>query len=403
MTKRIAHIVLLLLLCAVPTTAKETKPNKAEVFFYRVGRWMDNFMLRGLDTTYITLPEHSWRVAFTNGEVGFNSSFTNWHDPATYVTIATHSTPSLDLGFNAGFRGIGFGYAWDVLHAHSTNMNLSLGSKGYGLEFTRVVSTNMEGNLKVDDIWEEKHYIKNGDMRTSYTSLSAWLALNKIHYSHNAAIKQDYIQRKTAGSLLLSVAYMSYKTDFLDTLRFKDDDDVYFFDGMSNMITRQVAVGIGYGINYTPNHGKVLLHAAANMQLVCYSINHISLFLPDSIRLPAEPQYMLSSSKPVHVTGNMRAAVSWEINEWVHLSAWAQVNNVRFSAKGDVFPPLKTSSWHWQAHLTVGVRFGAGKKRVNKVLGITEQVIAPEDLPEDAKPVKLPQWLTDYFFSYTKK
>lgn len=395
MNSKFAHIFLLaLLLGSAPSVATAANSNKAAAFFYRVGKWVDNLQLRGLDTAYITLPEHSWRVAFTNGELGVNSSFNNWHDIATVISLRTQTTPSLELGFNAGYRGFGFGYSWDVLHAHSTNMNISLGSKAFGLEFTRTVSSNMVGQLYVTNELVDNAYLKNGDVRTSYTTLSAWYALNSRHYSHNAAIKQSYIQRRTAGSLLLSVSYMSTQMAMLDSARFKHDDDTYFFDGMSNMITRQVAIGIGYGINYTPNHGKVLLHAAANMQIVCYSINHISLFVQDSVRLPAEPQYALYPDKPVHVTGNMRAAVSWEINRWVHLAAWAQASHVRFAAKSGDLQPLQIRSWHWQAHINIGVRFGAGKKRVREVLG--EPVLSP--IAPTAKS-KMPQWVTDYFFS----
>lgn len=46
-------------------------------------------------------------------------------------------------------------------------------------------------------------------------------------------------------------------------------------DDVSRMVTHQVAVGIGYGINYTPNKGKVILHLSANAELVCYSIDPV--------------------------------------------------------------------------------------------------------------------------------
>ena len=109
-----------------------------------------------------------------------------------------------------------------------------------------------------------------------------------------------------------------------------------------------------------------------------------------------EPQYALHPSSPVHVAGNLRAAVSWEINQWVHLSAWGQANNLRFASKAGDMTTFTISTWHWQAHINVGVRFGAGKKRVREVLGEPEQELAPA-VPE--KPSKLPRWITDYFFS----
>jgi hypothetical protein len=400
--KRFPQILLfaLLLCCALWTAMPSHAAGKGAAFFYRVGEWVDRFQLRGLDTTYIALPEHSWSVALTNGEIGINAVYTTWADPATPIALRSRTTPSLGLGFNAGYRGYGGGYTWDVLNAYTANWNLSLGSKFIGIEFLRNVSTNLQGKFNIYAVEDPNMPTLNkGEIRISNTSLSAWYALNAAHYSHNAATKQGYIQKRTAGSLLLSIAYMSSEMAILDSAKYiRDEDMSTFFDGVTGMITRQAAIGIGYGINYTPNHGVVLLHAAANMQVVCYSINHISYAPPAGVYLPGQPLYMLHPASPVHVTGNMRAAVSWEINRWVHLSAWAQVNNLRFVSKPGALSSLSIDNWHWQAHVNLGVRFGAGKKRVRQVLGEPELAPAPEPA-EPQKKSRLPQWVTDYFFS----
>ena len=167
------------------------------------------------------------------------------------------------------------------------------------------------------------------------------------------------------------------------------------------MITRQVALGLGYGINYTPNHGKVLLHASANMQVVCYSINHVSYMTPKGVYLPGEPHYDIDPRFPVHVTGNLRAAVSWEICPWAHLSWWVIGNNIRFTSKNDELSrSLEMSNWNWQTCLSVGVRLGAGKERVRKALD-DETLPMAESIPQpvDSTRKKLPQWVTDYFYS----
>jgi len=38
----------------------------------------------------------------------------------------------------------------------------------------------------------------------------------------------------------------------------------------------------------------------------------------------------------VHVTGNVRAAISWEINKWAHMSLWATGDNIRFRSEKTV-------------------------------------------------------------------
>ena len=382
---------------SAPSIATATDSNKAAASFYRIGEWVDKFQLRGLDTTYIGLPEYNWRVALTTGGTGIHATYTTWVDAATPIALRSQTTPSLDLGFNVSFCGYGGGYSWDLLNAYTTNWNISFGSKIIGIEFLRNVSTNLTGQFVVDGhVDPSMPSLNKGEFRISNTSLSAWYALNAAHYSHNAATKQGYIQKRTAGSLLLSLNYLSSEMNILDSAKYIRDDDMSIaLDGVTGMITRQVALGIGYGINYTPNHGKVLLHAAANMQVVCYSVNHVSYMPPTGVYLPGEPQYVLRPASPVHVAGNVRAAVSWEINRWVHLSAWAQANNLSFTSKTGDMSTLSISNWHWQAHLNVGVRFGSSKQRRRQVLGEPE----PTAAPAETKQSKLPQWVTDYFFS----
>ena len=188
------------------------------------------------------------------------------------------TTPSVDLGCNAGFRGLGFGYSWDALHAYAQKLNLSLGSKYIGVDFSYQKSRNIHTRTEVNGTPlpfldnENNVYIRN-------TNLSIWYALNAAHYSHSAAMKQSYIQRKSAGSLLLHLSYMSSQIALGDTIMIHGAERPTLqsmMSGIRSMTTRQVALGIGYGINYTPNQGKVLLHASASAMLVCYSVNHVA-------------------------------------------------------------------------------------------------------------------------------
>ena len=378
--------------------------SKGTLFFFRLADRIDRFMLQKVDTNYISLPEHRWRLAFTSGMLGINSTLesktaVDGLSSPLVISLYSRTTPSVDLGFYAGFRGLGFSYSWDVLHAYDRRLNFNIGSKVIGLDFSYQTSNNITTQMAVD---KELLPFMTTDKALTVTNanLSVWYALNAAHYSHHAAVKQTYIQRQTAGSLLLHLSYMSSRIAAGDTVIIEGAQRPTFSALMSDvtgMTTRQVAVGIGYGINYTPNHGKVLLHLSAAAMLVCYSVNHISYYVPDSakVNLPGEPMYVLHPAQPVHVTGNVRAAVSWEINRWVHLSAWATGDNIRFySEKAYNDNELFLSNWNWKVQLTVGVRLGVDGKRIREAL--------KDDPVPPAQPVrttKLPQWFTDYFFS----
>ncbi len=386
--KRWVYIVCLLIL-AGPVAAKKDhyqpqRPNKALCWFYRTSEWIDHYLTQGIDTDYITLPEHSWRLAFNTSMVGINSSLDFYEYPEVgTISLLSRTSPSVDLGFYAGYRTFGGGYSWDAIHAYSQKLSLSLGSKRWGLDFSHQKSTNIQGTLVFRNMPEiPPQAIEQGFVWISNTNLNLWYALNSAHYSHNAAIKQSYIQKRTAGSLLLHLSYLENDIHLRDTINRPDLQFLPLLMGDTKRLhTYQLAAGIGYGINYTPNHGKVLLHLSANALLVCYSINQISYASDDTLLLAGEPRYDIKPQHPVHVTGNVRGAVSWEINPWVHLSLWAQANNIRFNSKQETENDkrLSMNTWNWQTHLSVGVRFGAGKKRVQQVLDDEEEYLIAEE------------------------
>lgn len=365
-------------------------------FFYRLGERIDRYLLNGIDTNYVAFPEHSWRLALTGTADGISTTYsTSDVSSGANITLRTQATPSANLGFYAGFRGLGFGYSWDLFHAYDNNLQFSLGSKYLGLEFQRQISSNIKGSVYDSRLPNTKIVdFPNGILRIKNINLTAWYALNSKHYSHNAAIKQAYIQKRTAGSLLLSLSYLSTNMSIKDESVYKEQQ--FLVDSVTRVISHQIAIGVGYGINYTPNKGKVVLHLAANAQLVCYSINQLAVAMTDTLtkQLRAEPLFNIKPKYPVHVTGNIRAAVSWEINRWVHMSAWAKVNNIRFRSHENELADIRLRHWNWQVHLNIGVRLGAGKKRVREAL-------AGEPLPpiRQERPTKLPKWVSDFFYS----
>ena len=412
-------IVALVSVFSAAQAKQEKAPSKGLLFFYRTGRWVDNYLTRGIDTSYIALPEHSWRLAYTNAMVGVHSTMSSSFlaiipdspDPQEItLSLLNRTTPSVDLGFYAGYRGFGFGYSWDALNAYAQRLSFSFGSKFIGLDFSIQTSTKITTRIILDNQynWDQG---KTNIVITN-ASLNIWYALNAAHYSHQAAVKQSYIQKKTAGSLLVHLAYQSSQVDLQDTVKIPDGERPLIPSIMSNVTairTRQIAIGIGYGINYTPNKGKVILHASAAAMLVTYSVNLISYYFPDTIasELPSNPMFNLEPATPVHVTGNMRAAVSWEINKWVHLNAWATGEHIRFRSKPTVHENVMSlRNWNWKVQASVGVRFGAGKDRLQRAL---EERPNPDPSlkgrevdglePKEVKKSRIPKWITGYFWS----
>ena len=181
MTVNVRKILLLWIVIALPVLGYAT--TKGMKFFYRMGERIDRYLLQNIDTAYITLPEHSWRFAYTNAMVGINSRYSSVF-PGTSLEVAllSRTSPSVDLGFYAGYRGLGFGYSWDVLHAYANNLNFSLGSKSLGIEFQRQVSTDLSGKLfNANDPNTVYGDLPSGFLWITNANLTAWYALNSGH------------------------------------------------------------------------------------------------------------------------------------------------------------------------------------------------------------------------------
>ena len=167
MSKRSWIIGLLALVSVCAWSAEGKQPKKELRFFYRTGRWVDNFLLQDMDTAFIGLPDHSWRVAFTSGMLGINSSM---HSTSVFevfdfplkMSMYNRTTPSVDLGFNVGFRGFGFGYSWDALHAYAQKLNFSFGTKYIGVDFSYQKSTNIRSQAAVNDVRVPTLDVDNG-------------------------------------------------------------------------------------------------------------------------------------------------------------------------------------------------------------------------------------------------
>jgi len=209
--RRILLIGITVLASACIFAAEHKEPSKGLLFFYRIGNRVDHYLTQNIDTDYISLPEHSWRIAYTNAMVGVHSTLSSSTVFPDYgevnFALANRTTPSVDLGFYAGYRGLGFGYSWDALHAYAQRLSFSLGSKFIGIDFNIQTSTNITTNVSYngDYLWD----LGKTDVVITNASLNVWYALNAVRYSHQAAVKQSYIQRKTAGSpLIFLVVYV---------------------------------------------------------------------------------------------------------------------------------------------------------------------------------------------------
>lgn len=344
------------------------KPKKAKIFFQKVGRFADEWFMRGVDTNYIALPKYRFRLAL-NGEAGSVHTILTGKNVPYYENINCHfnSNVTPKIGLVLGFRNIQAGYAIDLFKGYS-NFNLAINQNAFGLEILRRKTFYANGYIDASSI-EGKTNINAGDIGVTTFFLSAYFAFNRKKFSMPAAFNQSYIQKKSAGSVL---AYV----DFLYTdMEFQKNSYMVMAGGMRSMELYQVALGVGYGYNYTPNKGKLLLHISAAPLLVFFN----RMIQTGDTRMITDAEKMgfnlifsrkIKPKFPVYVSGIVKAAVVWNINDRFALAASAVVNNIRFRAYDTLYeadkeidekynPHIDMSlmTWDWKANFYLLVRF----------------------------------------------
>lgn len=359
----------------VPQAGQTTQQaSNGAIFFYRLGRIIESFLMKGIDSTYLQLYDHSWKLALINSETGVHNTmelsdfpYQNDKGGISYYdksTVRLKSAPSIGLGFAAAWHTLQFNYSWDILYRRSRKLDVAILNRAWGIEFTRHVNTKVYGDITKQDA--PPFAIDKGDVEFTTSFLSAYFIFNSEKYSTYSALRQSYIQKKSAGSFYLQAQYLGSHTKQQDTAL------ISHMNYLGDIEIHQAAISAGYGYNYTPNGGKFLLHISAAPMAILFNrtILTYSYFFPDNDGKESvlEINKIISPKHWFYITGTARVAFSWDINEWCYFAGNAQFYNLRFNSVNDETLHIKINTWEWNANLTFGARFGVSRKKMGKIL-----------------------------------
>lgn len=329
----------------------------------------DRWFSRGIDTAYLQLPKYPFRLAYRS-EVGGAHTSLNVEGLPYYgdLTARFRTNPTPKMGLNVAFRNFNIGYMADLFKGYS-NFGLSFIQNAWGLDIQRRKTSFAHGYFDASEV-EGRTDIKAGDISMTTVFVSAYYAFNNKKFSMPAALKQSYIQRKSAGAPLL---YADFR---YEDLLFNEDAYIVQAGGTKDIEICQIALGVGYGYNYTPNQGKLLLHISAIPMLTVFN----QMIMTGDSRMfwhNEEYDYNLVFSRklkpryPVFFTGMARAAIVWNINDRFVLACNAVCHNIRFRMRDKMFEidredldleynkviNANIMTWDWKADLIFGVRF----------------------------------------------
>ena len=246
-------------------------PLSAQNIFQRFDSVLTmNYHKGNIDTTFVTRPKTKWtimaRLNLSGAKIESEGIDGGLHFKSE-MTADYKSTLSLGISYLGFSLNMALNPAKMMGKYHDYELNINSYGKRFGWDFIYQDAHTFTG-------WHDHEGMERielpADMLSVKTlNLNAYYALNSRRFSYPAAFSQNYIQRRSAGSILLAVSGMGQyaKLDWEQKMELK-------------MIN--IGIGAGYGYNYVSSHGW-LFHISSLPTFMVYS--HTSMTFGDT-RVP---------------------------------------------------------------------------------------------------------------------
>ena len=297
-------------------------PCLGQSFLDRIDLGIDKFKASKLDTNYIALPDYKLMISVASKNFW---SHDNIHIPFSWPEQFVNDYPGLDnyqtekilshtdqssINFRVSYKGLAASYGFAVSgsgHRRSFSLGGNGNKYGFKLGFERNSLSNarfrdyrylpviyeflnlfyemgaIDHQYTIDEI-ADKSYFKREDLvddldengmgentQWELEDIVRWYgnfyyAFNHRKFSMSAANYADYIQKRSAGSFFLT-GDVNYNRMHANNM-FEVSEDTTYREHFSSL---GIALGAGYGYNWTPNHGRLLLHGSLRPMVNMYS------------------------------------------------------------------------------------------------------------------------------------
>ena len=256
--KKVAIILVCLLLCAVAASAQESLLRK-------LGTFIDSMSVKGLDRRYIDAPERPWQII---ARATVNQTILSMDTQGDLVGMKYSANPYLKtepsqyVGFWAGYRGYGVGYTVNVGGDKGSSFTIGATGGAYGINVRIRSIQNDEPNLNLEsDLLSEaekeawKKAKLTDPIRVKTVIADGYYLFNGKKFSYAAAYDQSVIQKRSAGSLMAGLMYNYTNIDYATD---GNGDIVYLMKGVGRVKLWQGSVGAGYAYNWVPARGLLV-------------------------------------------------------------------------------------------------------------------------------------------------
>ena len=247
-------ILSLCLVAALPLPAQEKRPS----WFRRTVNRLAAPPSR-LDTTAVYVLRPRWNVALTGElrQIGMTQSFSFEQQGRPFV-LSSDLQEGLHtgVGLSVGYGGLILGYSRQIGRSAVSSKGTSLEFYGSGLGLQVAyydVHQPMRYSLTMGNEGDPDYEVIGGvtddSSRLRMLVAEALYALNRKDFSYAAAYRGNQLQRRSAGSFMLSAKYLQGEVkeegeEGLSELAF----------GIMRQATSQLSLGAGYSHNFVALH-----------------------------------------------------------------------------------------------------------------------------------------------------
>ena len=338
-------LVLFALFCCLTMTAQRTFLKKVDAYLSR-GYYKVNY-----DTAYIGRPVGTkWtamvKPLFSYSQLDFSGVMV-YHDDDTNIDEYVNFKSKLDsdinpkLSFSLSYLGLSAGTSFSLNGVTGqgkkadADFTISSYSNSFGIDFAINYYKSFTG---IYDYWDTAQYIRITIPREFVTQitldLNFYYAFNHKRFSYPAAFSQSYIQKKSAGSLLVGGSLHINQVLTGDSTNHTE---------IFNLLNYSLGLGIGYAYNLVISK-NLLFHLSALPYLVVdggTSLRHLQMGELEGVKTDFPELYII-----------MRNAIIYNYNKWF-FGTNLQLNQ-SYLKSGDA---IKMASTQWLASCFVGFRF----------------------------------------------
>ncbi len=231
-------------------------------FWQKVNRFLTKPAV--VDTTCIYQPKPCFSLGlFTTGQkAGFDVDVNfgiNMPDGSPLTGISSYSLGEglcKKIGLEVGYGNVGFGYGLEVgprSAAKKSSFAFNVVGKSWGvrLNYFKITNQFVSGltlGEESDDFYLHDEFISEEMAALRSFTIDGYFVFNNKRFAYPAAYKMGLVQRRTAGSWMLTARYM--QGDLFNSHEAAMDS----YNLLDCFATMQASVGGGYSVNFVPWH-----------------------------------------------------------------------------------------------------------------------------------------------------